>query len=116
MEQPLCPCDKCRTSVTPDNDALALDLMMKKMAKYGFDFKEEELDEEGRWMNTAWLAHGSRHLLPVMDGEEVVCAGSPSRAQYIEGQPRDERGFIYDSSREVLHRAAYARIQSNTNS
>lgn len=50
---------------------------------------------------------GQRHFLPTPD-----CEGSPSRAQYLEGQPRDPRpGAEYDPSLERLFRGAYDRLQ-----
>lgn len=54
-----------------------------------------------------------RHLLPVVEDGKVVCEGSPSRAQYIEGQPRDPRGSLYpyDETIEAQRRAAYASMQ-----
>src|SRR5260370_13871144 len=49
----------------------------------------------------------TRHFLPV-EG----CEGSPSRAQYIEGQPCDGRpGASYDESEEAVWRAAYERLR-----
>lgn len=55
----------------------------------------------------------SRHFLLVLgpDGT-VLCEGSPSRAQYIAGQPRDTRGYPYDARAEALYRAAWAKLQS----
>lgn len=46
-----------------------------------------------------------RHFLPEGD-----CPGSPSRAQYIEGQPRDTRGYPYDQNLEKAVRAAYKEL------
>jgi len=48
----------------------------------------------------------SRHFLPV-EG----CEGSPSRAQYIEGQPRDIRGYPYEADQESMWRHALAEAQ-----
>lgn len=48
----------------------------------------------------------ARHFLPVPG-----CAGSPSRAQYIAGQPRDNRGYHYVQKHEQLWRDAYAEAQ-----
>lgn len=56
-----------------------------------------------------------RHLLPVTDEDgKVLCEGSPSRAQYLEGQPRDTRGYEYRPEVEAEYRAAYAKMQEQT--
>ena len=52
-----------------------------------------------------------RHFLPVVEEGELVCEGSPSRAQYIEGQPRDRRGYPYDESVEPFFREGYHLAQ-----
>ena len=55
------------------------------------------------------LTYQSRHLLPV-EG----CEGSPSLAQFLEGQPRDSRPGDrppYDHKFESAVRAAYRRLQ-----
>ncbi len=85
-------CDKCGKPVEPNNDVLALYLLMGHS-------KDELLFGEGQ----------SRHILPVGG-----CEGSPSTFQYLEGQPRDTRGFRYSEERESQVRAAYARLQSST--
>jgi hypothetical protein len=51
-------------------------------------------------------ANSSRHFLPT-----PTCQGSPSAAQYIEGQPRDQRGYPYDEAAESKWRAAYQIVQ-----
>ena len=47
-----------------------------------------------------------RHFLPTEN-----CQGSPSRAQYIEGQPKDQRGYQYDEKLESSYRAAYELVR-----
>jgi hypothetical protein len=71
-------CDKCGKDVPLNNDAVAL----QSLIEYGT-------------MPVPFMVlnYGSRHLLPV-EG----CEGSPSRAQFIEGQPRDARIDIYTST------------------
>lgn len=88
-------CDKCGRVVERNNDAVIID---------------------GE-VNGFTLAHlmSSRHFLPVIEDGKVVCPGSPSRAQYIEGQPRDSRDYSYDPRAEPLYRAAYAKLQVETN-
>lgn len=78
-------CDKCGIEVPPNNDAVAIDLALGSIA--------------------AVFAR-SRHLIPTDS-----CTGSPSRAQYIEGQPRDARGYGYDLAYEDVIRDIYAEMQ-----
>jgi len=83
-------CDKCQRRVSPDNDCARFD-----------------------WLLGAALAFmsQSRHLLPVVENGVVVCGGSPSRAQYIDGQPRDPRPeWSYMPEREAPYRAAYDQL------
>lgn len=85
-------CDKCGAPVEPSNDACLL---------------MYELTGEQRFLEPG----ETRHLLPVgqfdMPG---YCPGSPSRAQYLLGQPRDERGYPYRQSNEAPMREAYVRL------
>jgi hypothetical protein len=85
-------CDKCGRQVDLANDASLLDAIV---------FGEP----------VSILFHGARHLLPVVEDGVVVCEGSPSRLQYLQGQPRDTRGFPYDPNMEIPYREAYAAIQ-----
>ncbi|HSX41712.1 MAG TPA: hypothetical protein VLF21_03780 [Candidatus Saccharimonadales bacterium] len=86
-------CDKCGHAVPEENDATILVSIM----------------DCGR---TMMAAPQPRHLLPVVIEGQVICEGSPSRAQYIEGQPRDTRAeYPYNSDDEALFRAAYADMQ-----
>ena len=58
-------------------------------------------------LGNAWLI-GSRprHLLPT-----EFCEGSPSRVQYLEGQPRDSRPeYPYNEAWEARVRDAYAEL------
>lgn len=80
-------CDKCNQPVDPSNDATAV---------VAEAFNEPLL----------LFINGARHFLPTDS-----CPGSPSRAQYIEGQPRDTRGYPYDQTIESAMRRAYAEIQ-----
>ena len=83
-------CDKCNEHVPPVNNAVILDFAVTG--------------------NPMLLFSYSRHLLPVVvDGQEV-CAGSPSRAQYLPNQPRDTRGYRYNPDDEALIREGYARM------
>lgn len=76
-------CDKCGKPVRPHNNL------------YHFALATGELRGIGV------LLCQNRHLLPEGD-----CLGSPSRAQYLEGQPRDARGYEYDPARETTYREA----------
>jgi hypothetical protein len=83
-------CDKCRIPVPPRNDASLLEAILTDPM--------------------VALVFPSRHLLPVVVGGEQICEGSPSRAQYLEGQPRDSRGDPYVPEREPAVRAAYVKL------
>jgi hypothetical protein len=84
-------CDKCGKEVEPTNDAVDLEFLRQ----YG-----ERPDSMSKFN------YGARHLLPV-DG----CVGSPSRAQYIKGQPRDRRSeYPYRPEHETEYREAYSKL------
>ena len=85
-------CDKCGQAVPLENDALALQFI-----------REHGLLPGGMER----LMYGARHLLPTDD-----CEGSPSRAQYLEGQPRDVRGYPYLPKYEAAVRNAFSRLQA----
>jgi len=81
-------CDKCGKPVEKKNDAVYLDA-------YAYDTP------------VMLIFCKARHLLPTGD-----CEGSPSRAQYLQGQPRDARSeYPYDEDLESKYRAAYERMQ-----
>ena len=86
-------CDKCGRVVATINDATVLDAIA---------FEEPAV---------AFMYH-ARHLLPVVENGTVVCEGSPSRAQYLDGQPRDTRGYPYLPEHEARYRAAYAEMKA----
>jgi hypothetical protein len=77
------PCDKCGEPVDEANNAVAL-------------------DEKISGGSMALIFARPRHLLPTEH-----CAGSPSRAQYLPGQPEDPR-YPYQDEYEVIVRTAYA--------
>ena len=79
-------CDKCGNDVHATNDATLVWAEFTKQPMF-------------------ILMYSPRHFLP--EGE---CSGSPSHAQYIEGQPRDNRGYEYDVSLEAKVRAAYMKV------
>ena len=84
-------CDKCGIEVPATNNAVYLDIIITQ--------------------NPLLVLAVSRHLLPLIEDGTTVCAGSPSRAQYIEGQPRDLRGdFPYNNSMEARVRLAYVKL------
>ena len=86
-------CDKCGMEVERCNDAVTIHAIAYN-APLGL------------------LFYQARHFLPVVDsGGTVLCDGSPSRAQYIEGQPRETRGYGYDETQEQRWRDAYAAVQ-----
>lgn len=82
-------CDKCHTRVPSNNDLTLFLVILTGDPMFAFQT--------------------SRHLLPVVVEGATVCEGSPSRAQYLEGQARDARGqFPYREDAEAKMRAAYA--------
>ncbi len=82
-------CDKCGQEVEPSNDSFLL---------FG-STNSNTADNKGH-----------RHLLPQLT--PVPCVGSPSMAQYLEGQPRDERrAFAYNPANENKVREAYKYLQ-----
>lgn len=92
-------CDKCGQEVEPKNDALYLDA------------QREDISMVGALL--AAINPSARHLLPVFnEAGEKICEGSPSRAQYLEGQPRDGRFGIYEAEAEEQYRKIFARMQS----
>ena len=92
-------CDKCGLDVDYYNNV------------YWFEAK---LDEIRKKRIALMLNIGSeRHLLPVVANGLTVCAGSPSRGQYLEGQPRDSR-YAYIKEHEIEYRKAYNLLLSSS--
>ncbi|MDB5260616.1 MAG: hypothetical protein JWN37_847 [Candidatus Nomurabacteria bacterium] len=85
-------CDKCRTPVPDRNNAAYVGLYAG---------------------NATCFTASARHLLPWYDIEgEKSCEGSPSTAQYLEGQPRDVRpGSVYHNHMELFIREGYRLLQ-----
>lgn len=82
-------CDKCQKMLMPEDDVL----LVASFALAAPDFI---------------LMGPHRHLLPTDEG----CEGSPSSAQYLEGQPRDTRkGYKYHQPLEQPMRRAYVLLQ-----
>lgn len=79
-------CDKCGEPVPDNNNACLLDL----------------------YLGNNWMIFAQpRHLLPTEN-----CEGSPSRAQYLEGQPKDTRSeYPYENYYEKRVRLAYETMQ-----
>jgi len=86
-------CDKCNRPVPKANDATVLDAIAFEEPAVAF-------------------VYYARHLLPVIENGQIVCEGSPSRAQYLPGQPRDTRGYPYLNEMEARYRAAYQEMQA----
>jgi hypothetical protein len=79
-------CDKCGEAVPDNNNASVLEIYLGNFSAI-----------------LAW----PRHLLPTEN-----CEGSPSRAQYLEGQPKDPRSkYGYHNFHEQQVRAAYETMQ-----
>jgi len=84
-------CDKCGQPVRARNDTVTFDYL---------------LQHGRRPTGLERFAYGARHLLPT-----AHCAGSPSRAQYLTGQPRDSReGYKYNPDKETPYREAYQKL------
>ena len=98
-------CDKCGQPVAAGNDAAMLTVAVGLIRKHGHGFAPEDIDRGA--LGFAFLSVGSRHLKPEGD-----CPGSPSRAQYLKGQPRDDR-YPYLGSNEVEIRAAWAWLKAH---
>lgn len=87
-------CDKCGQPAAKENDAAVLEAIMLGSP-------------------LARLMLESRHLLPVVnDDGTVLCEGSPSRAQYLPEQPRDNRGYEWDEGLKGWINSAYAQMTS----
>mgnify|MGYP001560268297 CR=1 FL=1 len=87
-------CDKCGREVDPKNDAVNFDSI--------------------RTRNPGLMAAQSRHLLPVYDGERnLMCEGSPSRAQYIMEVNPDTRGYGYNPELAPGFQEAWRRLQED---
>jgi hypothetical protein len=86
-------CDKCGKPVRPHNNIYFVGVASGEIQGCGI------------------LLCRNRHFLP-----EEGCEGSPSRAQYIEGQPRDARGFAYLSECETKWRDALRLVRSTPES
>lgn len=85
-------CDKCGQLVPEHNDIRALEAIRRS--------------DEVFWFMKA------RHCLPVVREGVTLCPGSPSRAQYLEGQPRDRRSqYPYIPEDEQPYREAWAQMQ-----
>jgi len=85
-------CDKCGQEVLPHEDAGALEFLLCQA------------------IETVFIP--SRHIFPVVKDGKMVCEGSPSRAQYLPGQPRDSRtAYPYIPAKEQEIRAAFAELQ-----
>ena len=89
-------CDKCGRLVSPENNMWLFEAYFESNA--------------GPIIAGAFVFR-PRHLLPVTEDGGTVCNGSPSRAQYLEGQPRDSRvEYTYQPEFEARSRAAYDRM------
>ena len=89
-------CPKCGQLVTLENNGALLDLIVQAHPT----------------PLLAMMVTQAFHLLPLVQEGQMVCPGSPSRAQYLRGQPRDIRPhIIYRPERRPAMQAAYAEMQ-----
>lgn len=91
-------CDKCKKTVEPKNNTANI------------VYQIAIITEDNASACITALCAGNRHFLPTSD-----CEGSPSRAQYIAGQPRDNRGYEYTFEDEKLYRQAYEQLLKECN-
>ena len=105
--QVLRKCNKCGLPCPEENDASALDFHAAL-----------RLDEtiDSFLYALRMIGAEARHILPVFDTYgSKICEGSPSRAQYLENQPRDIRNLVeYKPELTEVYRAAYKKLQSPT--
>ena len=87
-------CDKCGKPVHPSNDAGLIEAEVVRIKNIKAYFP-------------VLAMYRARHFLP-----EGNCEGSPSRAQYIKGQPKDKRGYSYNKDLKPLYRQAFTTLQS----
>ena len=93
------PCDKCGLHVPANNDVVQFDMALAYMEGH-FD------------AILAMMCGLPRHLLPVVENGVVLCEGSPSRAQYLEGQQPDSRlAYAYRPENEARYRQIYDKMQ-----
>lgn len=102
-------CNKCHEEVTVFDNSVTFDFLLdaksyiiKKLPSF---ITEEEIRVH------FFDDRSGRHLLP-----SKTCEGSPSRAQYLENQPRDTRPYPlgrpdYVEAREPRYREAYAILE-----
>ncbi len=102
-------CDKCGQEILPEYNNIGVVVAIAEAMDN--DLLSDRYTRE--YANATLFNKPSRHFLPVYDAEgKMLCEGSPSRAQFIEGQPRDTRGFVeYTGEFERLYRAAHAKAQ-----
>jgi hypothetical protein len=104
--RPRYACTRCNTLVEPTNDL--------------FEVMREWFIVMNRGAGDPFCTHS--HFLPVYQDGRKICPGSRSNAQYIEGQPRDDRlkGIVHpdDEPTDSEHernakpmREAYSRVQ-----
>jgi hypothetical protein len=99
-------CGKCGRPVTVGNDAGIVNLVAGIIQHHGPNFTMNQIDRAS--LAFSLIGSGIRHFLP-----EGGCEGSPSRAQYVSGQPRDTRGYPYVEENERLFRAAWAWLEAH---
>ena len=96
-------CSKCSKEVHPANNALLLAIIADKIRRAGL--KGYLKKPEDTWMRMATERHLPKHLFPIVEDGELVCEGSPSRAQYLPGLPRATDQ--YNNAMEWLVRRAF---------
>ncbi len=102
-------CDKCGQEIIPEHNDIVVVVGIAEILNRGGRILDTDIFRGE--LSLFRLSKPARHFLPVLQEGERVCDGSPSRAQYIEGQARDTRGYPYIAEHEAIFRAAYAKAQ-----
>ena len=100
-------CDKCGQEIKPEHNNLCVVIGVGEAVDNNLH-SDQYIRHH---VNATLFNKPCRHFLPVYDGENLICEGSPSRAQFIEGQPRDARGFAYTEELEKFYRTAWGKAQ-----
>ena len=100
-------CDKCGQDIEPEHNNLCVVGAIAEATDN--DLRSDRHIREH--VEATLFNKPSRHFLPVYDADRLLCEGSPSRAQFIEGQPRDTRGYAYSQKLESLYRAAHMKAK-----
>ena len=101
-------CDKCGQEIQPEYNNLCVVVAITDAINN--DLQSDRYTRE--YVGARLFNNPSRHFIPVHDDKgNLLCEGSPSRAQFIDGQPRDTRGYEYTEELERVFRAAHTKAK-----